>query len=75
MAKRACHGRRFKEALLIWDMRSLNEAQINLLMGHFDDDGDGCISYDEFLVHVRGTKRGSLPPPPLYGLEFRTLGL
>ena len=44
----------FKEALLIWDMRVLNEAQINLLMAHFDEDGDGMITYDEFLKGVRG---------------------
>eukprot|EP01047_Picozoa_sp_COSAG01_P058554 COSAG01_NODE_6913_length_3441_cov_8.635357_6_plen_113_part_00 len=39
----------FKEALAIWDMTGLNEAEINVLMAHFDDDGDGMITYPEFL--------------------------
>jgi len=44
----------FKEALAIWDMTGLNEAEINVLMAHFDDDGDGLITYSEFLHGLRG---------------------
>ena len=30
------------------------QAEISILMAEFDEDGDGQISYDEFLKGVRG---------------------
>lgn len=47
----------FKRALQIWGMNdenALNEAEISLLMAHFDEDGDGKISYSEFIWGIRG---------------------
>jgi len=43
----------FKEAMRIWKM-DINEAETSILVAHFDEDGDGQISYDEFLMGVRG---------------------
>ena len=30
------------------------QAEISLLMAHFDEDGDGKISYSEFIWGIRG---------------------
>ena len=30
------------------------QAETSILVAHFDEDGDGQISYDEFLMGVRG---------------------
>ena len=41
----------FSDALQIWGMEPgmLTKAEIMLIMAHFDEDGDGHITYQEFI--------------------------
>jgi len=51
-------NRQIERNELLWGLKDfdihLSEEQVDVLMKHFDRDGNGTINFDEFLVALRG---------------------